>query len=124
MPNKMNSNMKPKPLVKPALPAKASASARPAAPTKPAAAGSSSAPSSKANATAAARSHGQQGAAMRALHAKVPEGARPRGREGGAVRHTATEAARTPRSPIARTPVVRPPNTSRRAPARKGKSGY
>lgn len=48
--------------------AAAKANAAPA--SKPAAAGSKSAPSPKANPIAAARSHGQQGAAMKAAHAQ------------------------------------------------------
>ncbi len=39
---------------------------------KPATAGSRTAPSSHASATAMARSHGQQGAAMKAAHASTP----------------------------------------------------
>lgn len=46
-------------------------------PAKPVHAGSSSAPSAKANPMAAARSHGQQGAAMKAAHAPPPKATTP-----------------------------------------------
>lgn len=50
--------------------AASAASGKPVVNAKPAAAGSRSAPSAKASPMAAQRSHGQQGAAMRAAHAQ------------------------------------------------------
>ena len=59
---------------------KAAAAKAAAAPGKPATAGSKTAPSSNASPMAQARSHGQQGAAMKAMHAQPK--APPRGKKG------------------------------------------
>ena len=53
-----------------ATPAHSMPAMKPTMLTKPAAAGSRTAPSSKASPMAQARSHGQQGTAMKAMHAK------------------------------------------------------
>lgn len=77
-----------------AHPKPAMAKTMPVRPAKPAQAGSRTAPSPKANAMAQARSHGQQGITMKALHAK---------------------------SGVVTTPVIRPPGTPTRGRAAKAK---
>ncbi len=63
---------------------------------KPATAGSKTAPSSNASAMAKARSHGQRGAAMKALHASTPAGTPP----AAASKGVAMKAAHAPTKDI------------------------